>query len=291
MIAVVLVSGAVALVLFASGLPGFAPRGIERRISPYLPSTRSAPWRQGGSPHRSFDVPWLGSDDQIEGRLRSAGKTISVQRFRFERWLCAVTAGLLIPAWLLWVQSAAGRVSLGPVLLAGIFSAVSAFAWRDRALNRAIRSRAKGAAEQLPLMLDLLAISVTAGESIDAAIRRTARALEGTDIGDELRRLISMMSAGQPTAGALESFARGASHPRLQRFARSLSLAIENGTPVASVLTAQSVDAREEERRSLLEAGAKREIWMLVPVVFVLLPTVVLIVFYPSLVALDMFVP
>ena len=50
-----------------------------------------------------------------------------------------------------------------------------------------------------------------------------------------------------------------------------MAIAVERGTPLADVLRAQATDVREEGRRALLEAGGRKEIAMLVPVVFIVL--------------------
>ncbi len=63
-------------------------------------------------------------------------------------------------------------------------------------------------------------------------------------------------------------------------------VAIERGTPLADVLRAQAVDVREVGKRALLEAGGRKEISMMVPVVFLILPITVMFALYPGLVTL-----
>ena len=60
----------------------------------------------------------------------------------------------------------------------------------------------------------------------------------------------------------------------------------ERGTPLAEVLRAQAVDVREVSKRALLEAGGRKEISMMVPVVFLILPVTVLFALFPGLVTL-----
>ncbi|MGY1709295.1 type II secretion system F family protein [Geodermatophilus sp. SYSU D00758] len=62
----------------------------------------------------------------------------------------------------------------------------------------------------------------------------------------------------------------------LARFVDGLLVALERGTPLAEVLRAQAADAREAGKRLLLEAGGRKEIAMMVPVVFLVLPVTVL---------------
>jgi tight adherence protein C len=57
------------------------------------------------------------------------------------------------------------------------------------------------------------------------------------------------------------------------------------------VLHAQAADAREAGRRSLIESGARREVLMMVPVVFLILPVTVLFAFWPGVVGLHLVTP
>ena len=67
------------------------------------------------------------------------------------------------------------------------------------------------------------------------------------------------------------------------RFPDGIAVATERGTPMADVLRAQAADARASGRRRLLEKAGKKEVLMLVPVVFFILPIVVIIALYPGI--------
>lgn len=49
------------------------------------------------------------------------------------------------------------------------------------------------------------------------------------------------------------------------------------------MLRAQAQDVREDGRRTLMEEGGKKEIYMMVPIVFLTLPVTVLFALYPGL--------
>ena len=70
--------------------------------------------------------------------------------------------------------------------------------------------------------------------------------------------------------------------PPLARFVDGVAIAVERGTPLAEVLRAQAVDVREAGKRALLEAGGRKEIAMMVPVVFLVLPVTVLFALFPG---------
>ena len=75
------------------------------------------------------------------------------------------------------------------------------------------------------------------------------------------------------------------------RFAEGMAVAIERGTPLAGVLHAQAADVREAGRRALIESGARKEILMMVPVVFLVLPVTVVFAFWPGVVGLHLVTP
>jgi len=72
----------------------------------------------------------------------------------------------------------------------------------------------------------------------------------------------------------------------LARFLDGMAVAIERGTPLADVLRAQAADVRALSKRQLLESGGRKEIAMMVPVVFLVLPITILFALYPGLLAI-----
>ena len=89
-----------------------------------------------------------------------------------------------------------------------------------------------------------------------------------------------------PLVEALQQVADRTSLDALARFIDGLLVAIERGTPLAEVLRAQAADVREAGKRRLLEAGGRKEIAMMVPVVFLVLPVTVLFALFPGLISI-----
>jgi tight adherence protein C len=92
--------------------------------------------------------------------------------------------------------------------------------------------------------------------------------------------------AGTPITTALTELAERTTLDAFARFLQGIVVALERGTPLADLLRAQAVDVREVGKRALLEAGGRKEISMMLPVVFLLLPVTVLFALYPGLVTL-----
>ena len=79
--------------------------------------------------------------------------------------------------------------------------------------------------------------------------------------------------------------------PMVARFATGIAVSIERGTPLADVLHAQAGDVREAGRRALIETAARKEVFMMAPVVFLVLPVTVLFAFFPGALGLRLVVP
>ena len=62
---------------------------------------------------------------------------------------------------------------------------------------------------------------------------------------------------------------------------------LERGTPLAEVLQAQASDARGTAKRDLLESGGKKEVLMLVPLVFLILPLTIIFAIFPGIFVLQ----
>ncbi len=139
-------------------------------------------------------------------------------------------------------------------------------------------------------MAELLALSVAAGESPVAALDRVVRRSGGA-LSTDLARVLADVRTGEPVGAAFDRLAARTGLPLVARFAQGIAVAVERGTPLAEVLHAQAADVREAGRRELIEVAARREVLMMVPVVFLVLPVTVLFAFWPGVVGLSLTTP
>nr|WP_246315613.1 type II secretion system F family protein [Kineococcus aurantiacus] len=157
---------------------------------------------------------------------------------------------------------------------------------RDELLARAVRRRREELVADLPAVAELLALSVAAGENVSAALDRVAAG--GGPLCEGLRAALGRVRTGTPLLDALADLAGRWQVPPFSRFVDALAVAVEAGSPLADVLRAQAADARDAEHRRLTEAGGRQEVAMMVPVVFGILPTVVVFAVYPGLAQLQL---
>jgi tight adherence protein C len=153
-----------------------------------------------------------------------------------------------------------------------------------------VRSRERRILAEFPTIAELLALAVAAGESPVMALDRVVRR-SGGELSRELGRVLAAIRTGEPVASAFDALAASSGLPIVSRFAQGVAVAVERGTPLADVLHAQAADVREAGRRELIESAARREVLMMVPVVFLVLPVTVLFAFWPGVVGLSLTTP
>jgi tight adherence protein C len=235
---------------------------------------------------RSALVAVFGGDDSVERRLRQAGWTLTVEALRGRQLLGGVAgAGVGI----LFAAAIARSSAVSPLLLGVIVAVCAAIGvlLPDQVLSRAARARRDRIAAELPTVLEFLTLSLSAGEAVLDALRRVARAGNG-DLAREIAVVVAQVNAGVPLASALERCADETQLPALSRTVDQLVGALDRGTPLVDVLRAQAQDSRDDVKRSLLEAAGKKEIAMLVPLVFLILPVTVAFAIYPGVMVLQL---
>ena len=217
----------------------------------------------------------------IRRRLLQSGTSMTLEQFRGEQLVWA-SIGLAIGLLLAVTVGFARGFAFVPLLVLVLTSAVAGALARDRTLGAAVRAREERMILEFPAIAELLALAVGAGESPVGALDRVARGTTG-ELSEELARTLADVRSGVPLSRALERMADRTSLPSVARFTEGVSVAVERGTPLADVLRAQAHDAREVGRRALMEAGGRKEVLMMVPVVFLILPVTVLFAVFPGL--------
>ncbi|WP_028642987.1 type II secretion system F family protein [Nocardioides sp. URHA0020] len=231
----------------------------------------------------------LGGATSVRRRLERAGIDKTVQELRVEQVVWGLVAFGAVAAFaLLRVLTHPGSVVLWMIACAIAF--VSGVLARDTHLTSQVRRRERQILAEFPTIAELLALAVAAGESPVMALDRVVRR-SGGELSRELARVLSAIRTGEPVSSAFDAMAATTGLPIVSRFAQGIAVAVERGTPLADVLHAQAADVREAGRRELIETAARKEVLMMVPVVFLVLPVTVLFAFWPGVVGLSLTTP
>jgi tight adherence protein C len=295
---------AVGVLTAVRAMPPLRPIRLVDRVAPYLGDT-PRPSRLLSQPSASatpfvvarrifgpalgdlvgFVDKTFGGAASVRRRLNGLGSRLSIEDFRIEQVVCGAAtmlgAGLLVGLGG-WVRGAVDPVIVGAVALAGLVAGVLG---RDWYLSRQLEHREAVMLAEFPVFADLLALAVVAGEAPPDALRRVSR-LTGGELARDLDTALARARTGVPLTTALTEAAEQTTLEPFARFLHGIVVGLERGTPLADVLRAQAVDVREIGKRALLEAGGRKEISMMLPVVFLILPVTVLFALYPGLLTL-----
>ncbi|MDO4612670.1 MAG: type II secretion system F family protein [Actinomycetaceae bacterium] len=280
--------GAVCLwAYYCAGVPT-----LVRRIRPYVGESgvrATSPFPTVASLARDLALAILtrcgSTSAAIARRQRLAGRPVDVHALRLDQVTWAAT-GAAVGCALAGSAAASGTLPLGGGLLLLAFCALAGALSRDWWLTRAARVRQDELARQLPDVAELLALAVGAGESVADALERVSR-VSDAPMGEEMARVHRLTRAGTSLSTALVTLARDNDCAGLTRLCDATRMAIARGTPLAAVLRDQAADERERSRRDLMESAGRKEIAMLVPVVFLIMPITVVFALYPGLITLS----
>lgn len=225
-------------------------------------------------------------NDALARRLARAGLSTGVLDFRAQQLLWS--AGLtLIGAALIGLNLVAGRFNPMLALVVLIGCAIGGYLLRDWWLGEQITRRSKRILNQFPTIAELMALAVGAGESTIGAIERVARSSKGA-LSDEFSMALADVRSGSTLVSALSTMADRIQLTAMTRFVDAINVASERGTPIAAVMRAQAQDVRDAAKRELMETAGKKEIGMMVPVVFGVLPLTIVFAVYPGLSLIEM---
>lgn len=219
-------------------------------------------------------------------RLAQAGINKSAIDFRAEQLLWAAV-GFAVSLGLTAVVAAAGRFNPLFAALIIIGSALAGFVLRDYWLGVQVRRREAKMMAEFPSLAELMALAVGAGESATGALDRVCRSAKG-ELAREFSKILAETRAGKPLVLALQEFSSRTDLAPLVRFVDGIIVAVERGTPLADVLRAQAQDVRDTAKRDLMEAAGKKEIAMMVPLVFGVLPLTVVFAVFPGIAAISL---
>ena len=228
----------------------------------------------------------LGGASSVRRRLDRAAIDKTVHDLRVEQVVWGLVGFAVAAAYSL-LRTLGGSGGVGSALLMCAAGFAGGVVLRDNHLTSQVRHRERRILAEFPTIAELLSLAVAAGEGPVAALDRVC-SRSGGDLSADLGRVLSAVRTGEPVAQAFDSLAARTGVPVVARFAQGVAVAIERGTPLADVLHAQAADVREASRRELIETAARKEVFMMVPVVFLVLPVTVLFAFFPGVIGLSL---
>lgn len=172
------------------------------------------------------------------------------------------------------------RVDLTLVVLFIGIGAILGFYFPLLWLTLKIRARQDEIQKALPDALDLLTISVEAGLGFDSALAKVTEQWDNA-LGREFARALAEVRVGKLRSEALRDMAHRTQVPDVTNFIAAVIQTEQLGVPIAKVLRIQAEQMRIKRRQRAEEKANQAPIRMLIPLVFLIFPSVFIVLLGP----------
>lgn len=199
----------------------------------------------------------------------------------------AIKSLLLIGALLITsitLQVAAPVMPLNNMLLYVLLIAIAGYYLPDLYLHIRTRQRADEMRDALPGLMDLLVICAESGLEMDAAINRVSREYARTSpqLSEEFYLAALEIRAGSGRSLALKNLSLRVDLEDLYNLVSMLVQADKLGTSLSESLRIQSEVMRTKRMQRAEEIAAKVPVKMLMPLVFFIFPTLMIVLLGPA---------
>jgi tight adherence protein C len=191
-----------------------------------------------------------------------------------------VLAAVGLPLVGIWFGASSGW-SPGLIVLAA--AVLGAIGWAGPVLyiSRRARFRTEQIDYELPELIDLLVVTLEAGLSFLASLYAAAEHLEGP-LGAELRLTLQEQRMGLAVNEALEGMLRRCETPALRTFVRSVIQGEALGVSTGQIMRNLAIEMRKRRRAKAEERAQKAPIKMLFPLVFLIFPSIFIVLLGPA---------
>lgn len=216
-------------------------------------------------------------EDQLRKLLMAAGMySASVRTVLGYR----VLAAGILPC----VAVPMGGGALLRVIMAGLLAACG---WRLPILflGRRAKQRALEIDRETPDLIDQVVVSLEAGIGFSAALQTSAGRLGGP-LGDEMRLALLEQRMGASLTESLQQLRERVDSTNLHSFVRAVVQGERLGVSIGQVMRDLAVDMRKRRRQMAEEQAQKTPVKLLLPLVFLILPSIFVVVLVPPMLSL-----
>jgi tight adherence protein C len=173
-------------------------------------------------------------------------------------------------------------------LVFGVCSAGIAHLGSKRVLARMVRARAGRLNAGLPTALDMLVLSVEAGQSLDQSIYDASRELRGAfpDLADELTQAYLSLRANTSRAQVFREFGDRNPDSELRKLSTLLVDSDRFGSSLAPALRTHARYLRIRRRQHCQEQARKVSTKLVFPIFFLIFPAVLVVTLGPAIIQL-----
>ncbi|MCL5950804.1 MAG: type II secretion system F family protein [Chloroflexi bacterium] len=220
--------------------------------------------------------------DEIRHKLDLAGNP---NQWTASDFLGVRGLGVIITALVVFFPLFVMHAALLQLLLFTGIGAVFGFYLPLFWLNSKIRARQHDIQKALPDALDLLTISVEAGLGFDAAMVKVSEKSDN-ELSRAFARVNAEIRVGKLRRDALRDMAARVDVPDMTNFIAAIIQADQLGVSMAKVLRIQSEQMRVKRRQRAEEQAAQAPVKMMFPLVFLIFPSLFIVLLGPALLIL-----
>lgn len=150
-------------------------------------------------------------------------------------------------------------------------------------VRRTGRLRLERIDRKLPDVIDLIVVAVEAGQGFAQAMQ-TAADRTGGPLGDELKLTLQEQRFGLAMDRALENLNTRADTPNMRTFVRGVVQGERLGVSIGQIMRNIGHDLRLRRRQDAEERAQKTTVKILIPLVFFILPALIIVMLAPALI-------
>ena len=203
----------------------------------------------------------------LKKKLTYAGSPLTVLEFFAFKLLTLV----VVPVAVFIIFKKTDPIYIGFSLFAG-------YILPDIWLKQKVQKRQSEIARDLPAVIDLLTLCVGAGLNFMLAIDRVVKDFKKCALTEELAAAWQEIQMGRTRQDALRGLAARLGMPEISSFVRTLIQADRMGSPMGDALKIQSDEVRMRRFLRGEELALKAPIKLLFPLLFFILPVVLIVV-------------
>lgn len=286
----VIVAGLAALAMVM-----FSPRTVRERLDSFAANPAATQLENGGwvervarvaQPFTRLSLPEEGWEKSaLRIRFMNAGwRTPAAPTLYFA---AKTILALGLPALVSLALIMSGRLPSGQRLMLLLLVCASlGYYLPNMVLERLVRRRQREVFETLPDALDLLTVCVEAGLSLERALIKVAAEIhiKSMVLAQELQLVLMEMRAGFTKEKALRNFALRTGVEDVDTLVAMLIQSERFGTSMGAALRVHADNLRSKRRLIAEEAAAKIALKLMMPLIFCIFPTVLMVLLGPAII-------
>jgi tight adherence protein C len=148
-------------------------------------------------------------------------------------------------------------------------------------VHRRATRRAVEIEREVPNLIDQIVVMLEAGVSFSSSLQISAERLKGA-LGQEMRLALQEQRMGASLTDSLNHLRQRVESSNLKSFARAVVQGERLGVSIGQVMRDLAIEMRKRRRQMAEEQAQKTPVKLLLPLVFLILPTMFIVVLAPA---------